>query len=71
MKGSHTVDLSKTGASGTDVDVYRNNVFRATAPTASNGSCTDNINKKGGATYTHKVCDAGTTTCSTETITVF
>ena len=34
--------------------------------TANNGAYTDNIGKKGGGSYTYKVCEAGTTTCSNE-----
>ncbi len=72
MKGNHKVDLSWSGANGTGVDVYRNDgVNVVTITTPNNGFYRDDINNKGGATYTHKVCEAGTGTCSNVTTTVF
>jgi hypothetical protein len=61
-KGSQMVSLSWKGATSTNVDVYRNGVRVLT--TANDGSQTDSLNKKGSATYTYKVCAAGTSTCS-------
>lgn len=69
VKGRHTVDLSWSGSSATNVDVYRNGSIVTT--TANDGAYTDNIGAKGGATYTYKVCDAGTTTCSADVTVVF
>src|SRR5688572_7982369 len=67
IKGNQAVDLSWNGLSGTLLDVYRGSTKWATP---NDGSETDAINKKGGGTYTYKVCVAGTTTCSnTATVT--
>lgn len=66
-KGKHGVNLSWTGAN--DVDVYRDNEFLATV---SGTAYDDFIGAKGGATYTHKVCQQGSeTACSNITTTVF
>ena len=66
-KGQHGVNLSWTGSS--DVDVYRDNEYRTTV---SGTAYDDFIGSKGGATYTHKVCQQGSTTvCSNVTTTVF
>ncbi|NNK98890.1 MAG: hypothetical protein HKO88_07570 [Xanthomonadales bacterium] len=66
-KGKHGVNLSWTGSS--DVDVYRDDELQATV---SGTAYDDFIGAKGGATYTHKVCQQGSTTvCSNVTTTVF
>jgi hypothetical protein len=57
---NYDVDLSWVGASGSTVDVYRNN-SRAMS-TTNDGAYTDVMKKAG--TYTYKVCLKGTTTCS-------
>jgi hypothetical protein len=67
VKGVQHADLPWSGASTTSVDVFRNGAKVAT--TANDGTHTDNIGVKGGGSYTYKLCDAGTTTCS-DTITV-
>jgi hypothetical protein len=64
VKGVQHVDLTWAGATGTSVDVYRNNVKIVT--TANDGAHTDNIGTKGGGNYVYKVCDAGTSTCSND-----
>jgi serine protease len=61
VQGRYTVDLTWSGASGTNVDVYRNNVLAAT--TANDGFYTYSSGQ-GHATYTYRVCNAGTQTCS-------
>jgi hypothetical protein len=53
-------DLAWSGASGTNVDVFRNNALLTT--TANDGAHTDTVNAAG--SYSYKVCNAGTTTCS-------
>jgi len=67
-KGLQAVDLSWNGLSGTALDVFRNSV-KWTTP--NDGAETDPINKKGSATYTYKVCVAGTSTCSNTATVVF
>jgi serine protease len=69
MKGVNTVDLSWTGATSSQVDVYRNGAVVAT--TANDGSYTHNTGSKGRATYTYKVCEASTQTCSNEVTVTF
>ena len=68
VKGVQTVKLSWSGATAPSVDVYRNGAPIETV--ANTGSHTDSIGK-GGGSYTYKVCDAGTSTCSNEAVVVF
>jgi subtilisin family serine protease len=66
VKGSHTAALRWSGTAATRVDVYRGAVRIASV--TNSGAYTDAIgNKGGGITYTYKVCDAGTSTCSNST----
>lgn len=62
VKGSQRVDLSWSGASTGSMDVYRDGTRIAITP--NDGAHTDAINRKGGGSYTYKVCGAGTSTCS-------
>jgi len=69
VKGVNTVDLGWSGASATNVDVYRDGVITTTA---NDGAYTDSTGAKGGAIYTYKVCEAGgTATCSDDLQVVF
>lgn len=68
-KGSQVVDLSWSGTTATNIDVFRDGSIIAT--TANDGAYTDNLNVKGGGSYIYKVCDAGTTTCSADVSVVF
>jgi hypothetical protein len=65
--GYQRVDLRWQGLSSTSVDVVRNGAKVAT--TANDGVYIDSTGRKGGGSYTYKVCAAGTTTC-TNTVTV-
>jgi len=65
VHGFDTVDLSWSGATSSMVDIYRNGVVIATVPSAP-GSYTDNTGQKGRATFTYKVCEAGTQNCSNQ-----
>lgn len=69
VRGIHVIELAWTGAASTNVDVYRDGGLVAT--TANDGAYTDDTGNRGGATYTHQVCEAGTSTCSNEDTTVF
>ncbi|HUE88787.1 MAG TPA: PKD domain-containing protein, partial [Vicinamibacterales bacterium] len=69
VRGLQKTDLSWSGATSTNVDVYRNGAHITT--TANDGFYTDNINARGSGTYTYKVCEAGTTTCSGEVTITF
>jgi hypothetical protein len=57
------VDLSWNGPSGTSFDVYRGGVTIATLQATA---YTDNINKKGSASYMYKVCAAAGSSCSNQ-----
>lgn len=61
VKGVPRVEISWSGASGATVDLQRNGVVVATTP--NDGSYTD-VLSKGSGTYTYRVCNAGTATCS-------
>lgn len=65
MQGRHTVDLSWTGTTSISIDVYRN----VTVP--NNGFYTDHPNGRGHATYTYRVCEASTGTCSNQVTVTF
>ena len=69
VKGFQKVDLSWDGAMSTNVDVYRDG--SKTTTTANDGSYTDNIDKKGGGTYTYQIYEEGTSTCSNESTVIF
>jgi len=64
VRGLQKADLEWNGATSTNVDVYRDGALITT--TASDGFYTDNIDQRGGGSYTYKVCEAGTSTCSNE-----
>ncbi|RTR39132.1 alkaline serine protease [Shewanella canadensis] len=63
-KGVKNVDLSFSGAAGSNVDVYRDGSMIAT--TSASSTYTDSITSKGGGSYTYKACDEGTSTCTAE-----
>lgn len=59
------VDLTWTGSSATNVDVFRNGTRITT--TANDGAHTDSsLAKNASGTFTYRVCNAGTTTCSND-----
>jgi serine protease len=57
------VRLEWRGANSASVDIYRNGVLIATVP--NTGSWGADVLRNPG-TYTYKVCEAGTTSCSNE-----
>jgi PKD repeat protein len=67
VKGVKYADLTWSGATSVNVDVYRDG--SAIATTANDGLYTDGPLGKGGGSNTFKVCEAGTNTCS-NTVTV-
>ena len=69
VKGQQHADLSWSGASAASVDVYRDGTRITT--TANDGAYTDAINRKGGGSYVYRVCNAGTTTCSSNATVTF
>lgn len=66
-KGLQTADLSWSGATSSNVDVYRNGSLIVT--TANDTAYTDNIGVKGGGSYTYQICEEASSTCTT-TVTV-
>jgi len=61
-KGKNKVDLSWNGASTSSVEIYRNGSLRTT--TANDGAYTDSFRTSG--SFTYKVCDQGTSNCSSD-----
>jgi hypothetical protein len=61
-KGNQKADLTWRNLTAANVDIYRSGSKIST--TSNDGSMTDNIDNKGGGSYSYKVCDAGTTTCT-------
>lgn len=67
IKGTQHADLTWSGATSENVDVYRDGSVVAT--TANEGAYTDNLNRKGGGSVTYQVCEATNTDnppCSNE-----
>ncbi len=69
VKGVHHADLTWSGATSASVDIFRNGSKITT--TANDGTHTDNTGNKGNGSYTYRVCQAGTTTCSNQFTIVF
>ena len=63
------MDLSWGPMGSGNVDVYRNNALVVTTP--NDGFYTDSPGTRGHATYTYKVCNAGTQTCSNQVTVTF
>jgi hypothetical protein len=68
-QGRRIVNLSWTGATGTTVDIYRNNALLVN--TQNDGAYTDTINGAGHGTFTYRVCQQGTQTCSNNATVTF
>ena len=64
VHGRQTVDLSWTGATSSNVDVYRNGGLIVT--TLNDGFYTDSPAGRSHATYTYQVCNTGSRTCSNQ-----
>ena len=56
------MDLTWSGATGSNVDIYRDGGLEYTV--ANSGGFTDQTGNKGGRTYDYRVCEAGTANCS-------
>ena len=69
QRGLQKADLTWSGAVSTNVDIYRDGVIITT--TANDGSYRDDINNRGAGSYTYKVCEEGTSTCSNEATVTF
>ena len=64
VNGQKYVELTWSGATTTNVDIYRNNTLYAT--TANDGADTTGSLGVGGSTDTFKICEEGTNICSNE-----
>ena len=65
VQGRWRADLSWSGATSTQVDIYRDGTKIATVNNSSgSGSYIDQTNNKGGGSLTYEVCEAGSNTCS-------
>ncbi|MDX1612104.1 MAG: PKD domain-containing protein, partial [Candidatus Thermoplasmatota archaeon] len=62
VKGQHHADLTWSGATSANVDVYVNGQLDTT--TANDGAYTWSSNNKGKGSYDFQVCEEGTSTCS-------
>jgi PKD repeat protein len=65
-KGNKMVDLTWSGVTTSNVDIYRNGTLIVT--TSNSGTYTDNLGK-GGGSYTYQACESGDSNCS-DTVTV-
>src|SRR5215217_7553460 len=65
--GINTSRLKWRGATAANLDVYRDGIVIATTP--NDGSYDDSTGTTGQASFTYKICEAGTQTCS-NTVTV-
>lgn len=63
------VDLTWSGSSAANIDVFRNGVKIVTTP--NDGLYTDALARGSTGTFTYKVCNASTTTCSPNASVVF
>jgi hypothetical protein len=70
IKGRQHVDLSWLGAGSINVDIVRDGAVVATIAN-TDGSYTDAIGAKGGATYVYAVGEVGSSTCSDDIVVVF
>lgn len=68
-RGFQKADLTWSGATSTDVDIYRDGALLVT--TANDGAHRDHIDNRGKGSYTYQVCEAGTSTCSSEATVTF
>jgi len=67
--GINTSRLTWSGATSSNIDVNRDGVVIVTVP--NNGHYNDSTGTTGQATFTYKVCEAGTQTCSNSVIVRF
>ena len=69
LKGQHVVDLVWSGASGSDVSLFRDGVPIGILP--NTGSHTDTPDGHGKATYVYQVCETDGLKCSAEVLVSF
>jgi hypothetical protein len=69
INGINSVRLTWSGATSSNIDVYRNSVLIATTP--NSGKYNDSTGDTGQAQYVYHVCEAGTGTCSNDVTVTF
>ena len=69
VKGQHKVDLNWSGATGANVEVYRDGVHLATV--SNSGAYRDDVDARGKGTYVYQVCEVGATACSNSVTVAF
>ena len=69
VRGRQRANLTWTGATSSNVDIYRDGSLITT--TANDGAYEDNIGSRGGGSYVYQVCEAGTSTCSNTATVIF
>jgi hypothetical protein len=69
QKGKHAPVLTWSGATGSNVDIYRDSVKIIT--TNNDGNHTDVTSNRGGRTYIYQVCEEGSSNCSAEVSVVY
>jgi hypothetical protein len=62
VRGSHVIDLTWSGATSGNVDIYRDGGAPTTV--ANDGEHTDETGNKGSRTYSYQVCEAASSACS-------
>lgn len=67
LRGLQRVDLAWSGATTASVDLYRDATLLTT--TQNDGAHTDVIDRRGGGSYTYRVCEAGSTTSCSDQVT--
>lgn len=68
VKGAQRVDLTWVGATTSSVIILRDTTKMTTA---NDGAHTDAVNKKGGGSYTYRVCESSTSVCSAPVLVQF
>jgi hypothetical protein len=69
VRGRQKADLDWSDATGTQVEIYRDGLL--IAATDNDGFYTDNIDRRGGGSYTYQLCEAGGSPCSNEATITF
>ena len=69
VKGVASTNLTWSGATTSSVDIYRNGTRVAT--TANDGAHTDSLGRGASGTFTYRVCNAGSSTCSNDASVTF
>ena len=70
VKGVQHVDLDWSGVTGAKVDIFRDESPLVLIDSDNDGSHTDNVGKKGGGSYNYYICEQGSTTQCSNTVTV-